>query len=85
MTPEMARSTSQAAPVWEPKNRDSPVLALGRVLDPDGDEGGERHEHGHREEVLDEPDDLRPPDDGDVEVAVEQGAEGFDDRQEQDR
>ena len=36
----------------------APVLPLGRVLDPDDHEGGQRQKHGHGEEVLEEPDEL---------------------------
>jgi len=32
ITPEMASSTSQAAPVWEPKNRDRRFSRLGEWM-----------------------------------------------------
>ena len=46
----------------------APVLPLGGVLDPDGDEHEEGHDDGHGEEVLDEADHRGLADEGDVEI-----------------
>jgi hypothetical protein len=65
----MASSTSQAAPVWD---------------HPDGDEGGNRQQHGHGEEVLEEADERQVTDEGNVEIPPEEGTEGLDDGEDQD-
>ena len=61
-----------------------PVLALGGVRRTDAGEDAQRHEHGHGEEVLDEPERPALADEGDEEVSVEEGPVGLEDGEQQD-
>ena len=60
-----------------------PAAALRGVPHPDHGERDDRGQHGHREQVLDEPDERPVPDARDGERPGEQGAVGLDDRQQQ--
>ncbi len=61
------------------------ALPAGVVAHPDGDEDAQRDQHGHREEVLDEPEHRPGPDQRDVEVPPDQGPVRLDDRQAEDQ
>jgi hypothetical protein len=82
MTRKIIPSTTQAAPVCEPKNRDLRPSRCGSL--PDHGEGDDAGQHAHGEQVLDEPDERPVPDARDRERPVEQIAVDLDDRQQQD-
>ena len=84
MTKAIMTSTSHAAPVCEPKKRDSRPLRLGEFGVPDAGEDTQRDQHGHGEEVLDEPERPATADQGHEEVPVEEGPVGLEDREHQD-
>ena len=84
MTPKMASRTSQAAPVWEPKNRDRRFSRLGEWITRMTMKVAIDTQHGDGEEVLDEADDRGVADERDGEAAGEQVAEGLDDGEDQD-
>ena len=56
MTPEIMSSTSQAAPVWEPKKRDRRFSRLGECLTRMPTKTQQGDEDGDGEEVLEEAD-----------------------------
>ena len=84
MTPKIKRSTIQAAPVCEPKNRERRFSRFGDCMIRMLTKTSSDDDHRAGEEVLDEPDERGVPDERDVEVALEETAVGLDDGEQQD-